>query len=351
MPAPAYSVRPFHPKDASDEEYLRLNELMDELRVEILPDDPPVKHEQRIRAWKNPPDFVDHSMQIAWNPEHTRVIAYGEVNCYHTGDNENVCDFSIDVHPHFRCQGIARQLLHEVVDFARQEDRTLMVASTNGRVPAGNAFMERLGARKGIESHLNQLKISDIPEGWVEKWLHAGETLSERFSMDIWDGPIPAESLAEVADFFKVIMNTQPRDQLEIEDQNYTPEIIRQIEKNLFAQGYSHWMLMLRNCSTGALAGMTEVTLHPDRPAMVGQGFTGVLPAHRGLGLGHWLKAAMLDRLLVNHPEAKIIRTGNANSNAPMLKINQEMGFKPYMSTTIWQVEVDKVKEYLSGAS
>jgi hypothetical protein len=94
---------------------------------------------------------------------------------------------------------------------------------------------------------------------------------------------------------------------------------------------------------------MTEVNLHPDRPSIVGQGFTGVLPACRGLGLGHWLKAAMLNKLLVDHPAVQIIRTGNANSNAPMLKINQEMGFKPYMATTIWQVELVKVETYLAG--
>jgi mycothiol synthase len=348
MSAPTFTIQAFHSNNASDEEYLRLNELLDELRFEVVPDDPPVKHEQRIQAWKNPPDFVDHAECIAWDPEYTRAIAYGEVNCYHTGDNPNVCDFSIQVHPHFRCQGIARQLLRNIVDFARQEDRTLMVTSTNGRVPAGNAFMQRLDARKGIDMHINQLKISDLPEGWVEKWLCAGETLSNRFALDIWDGPIPEKNLAEVAEFFKVIMNSQPRDQLDIEDQNYTPEIIRQIEKNLFAQGYSHWMLMLRDRSTGALAGMTEVNVHPDRPHMVGQGFTGVLPEYRNLGLGHWLKAAMLNKLLVDHPETQIIRTGNANSNAPMLKINQEIGFKPYMATTIWQVEVDKVEAYLT---
>jgi hypothetical protein len=40
------------------------------------------------------------------------------------------------------------------------------------------------------------------------------------------------------------------------------------------------------------------------------------------------------------------IRTGKANSNAPMLKINNELGFKPYMSQVIWQVETEKVAEY-----
>jgi hypothetical protein len=30
-----------------------------------------------------------------------------------------------------------------------------------------------------------------------------------------------------------------------------------------------------------------------------------------------------------------------------MLKINTEMGFKPYIANTVWQVETEKVEKYL----
>jgi hypothetical protein len=43
----------------------------------------------------------------------------------------------------------------------------------------------------------------------------------------------------------------------------------------------------------------------------------------------------------------KRVRTGNADSNAEMLRINEELGFKPYQSQTFWQVETDKVLAYL----
>jgi GNAT superfamily N-acetyltransferase len=74
---------------------------------------------------------------------------------------------------------------------------------------------------------------------------------------------------------------------------------------------------------------------------------TGVFPQYRNKGLGRWLKAAMLERVMRERPEVKVVRTGNADSNAAMLKINHELGFKPYMASAIWQVELDKVREYL----
>ena len=78
---------------------------------------------------------------------------------------------------------------------------------------------------------------------------------------------------------------------------------------------------------------------------------TGVFTQYRNKGLGRWLKAAMLDKVLKERPEVKYVRTGNADSNAAMLKINIELGFLPYMADTLWQVEIDNVLEYLGSGT
>ena len=39
----------------------------------------------------------------------------------------------------------------------------------------------------------------------------------------------------------------------------------------------------------------------------------------------------------------------NLDANAPMLKINYELGFKPYTSDAWWQIELDGVQQYLNS--
>jgi len=74
-----------------------------------------------------------------------------------------------------------------------------------------------------------------------------------------------------------------------------------------------------------------------------------VLPEFQNRGLGRWMKTAMLQKVLRERPQVTKIRTGNADSNAPMLKINHELGFKPYISTYAWQVELAQVQAYLDS--
>ncbi len=108
------------------------------------------------------------------------------------------------------------------------------------------------------------------------------------------------------------------------------------------------WTCYVIENAIANFAGYTGVGWNPNRPQFLFQWMTGVFPEHRNKGLGRWLKAAMLDKVLKERPQVKIVRTVNVDSNAPMLKMNHGLGFKPYMASALWQVEVSRVIEYLS---
>ena len=88
---------------------------------------------------------------------------------------------------------------------------------------------------------------------------------------------------------------------------------------------------------------MSTILLHPDRPSFAHQEDTAVVPAHRGFGLGRWLKAANLRATLEAHPEVTVVQTYNAETNGPMLDINVAMGFRPHRTVAAYQAEVSSL--------
>jgi GNAT superfamily N-acetyltransferase len=261
-----------------------------------------------------------------------------------------MADFGIEVAPEFRRKGIARDLLGLVAAATREYEKTLLITGTSGRVPAGAAFMERIGAERGLEEHTNQLDVAaDLDRRLLREWQERARERAADFELGWWDGPLSDGALPVMATLLTAIMNQMPRDNLKMEDTTLTAEHIREMEKGMIARGGERWVLYAREKATGGYAGLTEVFWHPNRPYLVNQGGTGVLPEYRNRGLGRWLKAAMLERVLAERPGLKFVRTGNADSNAAMLSINRALGFKPYDSHIAWQVETDRVFAYLNG--
>ena len=58
----------------------------------------------------------------------------------------------------------------------------------------------------------------------------------------------------------------------------------------------------------------------------------------------------MLEKILRDRPQVNYFYTGNAYVNAPMLKINHELGFRLYKTHMVWQISLDEVDAYLTAA-
>jgi GNAT superfamily N-acetyltransferase len=341
-------IQPFDYKNASEPEYAAMLALANRLRAESLPDDPPVPLDEVIKEWRNLPSFVHTAAWGVWNKN--GIVARGDLFWRDAQDNKHLVEFRIQVLPEYRQQGLARQLLPLLANATRRANRRLLIAETNERIPSGAAFMQRIGARQGLIGHTNQLKIAELNRALMQQWIAHAQERAADFEMGFWTGPYPEADLEAIAALLRV-MNTAPREELEMEDFQVTPEQIREYERSVFARGSSRWTAYVREKATGKFAGYTELVWNPNRAEILEQWGTGVFPAYRNRGLGRWLKAALLDKVLREHPEIKFVRTGNADSNAAMLKINSEMGFKPYLSEIAWQVDIAQIEKYLNHDS
>jgi mycothiol synthase len=338
-------IRPFDLVNATEREYRAMNAFQNRMRAEVLPDDPPIPLSEEIQGWRNIPDEVKVWVWGVWQDDET-IVASADmwISCV---DNLHLAGFDVKVAPERRRQGLARQLLPLIIARAALEERRLLMAETYDLVPAGTSFMQRLGAQKGIEGHANQLRLAELDLGLLQQWQAKAMPLTTDFELGLWCDAYPQAHLSAMAALTTTLYNSTPRDQLDAEDVLITPETLRDEERYWAARGTECWTLYLLERATGQFVGYTQVTWNANRPTLLEQGMTGVLPAYRNRGLGRWLKAAMLDKVLRDRPQVQFVRTGNADSNAAMLKINLALGFKPFIADTIWQVETAQVAAYL----
>lgn len=335
-------------KEATDSEFAALNKIINIVRFERQPDDPPIPLNETTNQIKNLPSFVDLKMWSVWNEDHSEMIAMGNVGLMHTDENQHIAQFDIIVHPDARRQGIGKELLGFITAAAQADQRRLLLTDTNDRIPAGEAFMQRLGAKRGLEGHVNQLRVDEIDRDLLEHWLENGQKNISEFELGIWEGAYPEEQLNEIVQLME-LTNQQPLGDLAIEDMHITTQQLREMEKMDTARGNQRCTFYVLEKANATFAGYTETVWNANRPEILRQDMTGVFPEYRGKGLGRWLKAAMMDHMLKIHPQIKFVRTQNADTNAAMLRINNEMGFKPYMTSVLWQMEISQVLGYLKS--
>jgi mycothiol synthase len=309
-------------------------------RLETRPKDPPQPAENVVAQMQHLPPVLDLEF---WNIETPQGIeANAELEILHMDTNQHLVQLNITVEPHLRRQGIGRELLRCAAEHTHAIGRSLILTESSDRVPAGEPFLERFAFRRGLEHHINQLVLAELPSDLLERWANRQ---SPNYSLEIWQSTIPEADLTAFAELNNV-MNSAPKGELELEDFHMTPELLRQQEAIRKAGNGESLTAVVRH-SSGELVGLSELGWNNSRASIVSQGGTGVNPEHRNHGLGRWLKAANLKRLLEVNPEAKFVRTGNADSNAAMLKINFELGFKPYVASIAWQADVASVLERL----
>lgn len=216
------------------------------------------------------------------------------------------------------------------------------VLGTSAHDESGHAFLRWLGATAKLTEIHSRLELAGVDWAMVEGWAEEGRARSPQTRLEIYDGGLPREMWPDFAAQRGALLNTMPFEGLDIGDIVVTPEMIGEwVERAALTR--TVWHNILTREPDGTISGMTDVEWTPYGPRQIQQQFTGVLPSARGRGIGKWIKAAMLLHVRELYPDAIWVTTENAHSNAPMLKINRDLGFKPYRTTVEYQMTRDEL--------
>lgn len=343
MVASPYTVEQVDVTALPEADHTALCRLYVRLGEERVPEDPPTPLGILQRRLRHRPSVMRPTEWIVKDGD--EVVAAANVVRWENEENRHWRDTWIGVLPEHRRRGIATSLVRRIVDATAGQGDLVFGSNSNDRVPAGAAFHRTLGAKEGLHNRTSQLALADIDRALMREWASldpAGYRL-------VWvAGDIPDELMANAIAAYDT-MNTAPRGDLQVGDWHTTAEEIREWERMRRVAGGEQWLVMAIHEATGETAGFTQVQRHPETPWVVQQQGTAVVPAHRGHGIGKWMKAAMVERILREWGTAKFIRTGNAYSNAPMLSINDRMGFRVVWSVVVWQSRRDDLVRYLEA--
>jgi mycothiol synthase len=293
-----------------------------------------------------PLQFSDH----AWLAEAPDGTPAGAGFCWsNSAGDPRIMECDVLVPPARRRQGIGARLMSAIVAATAAEGRSLLTWSTYARVPAGEAFSRRLGARVGRVSRASELELARLDWPMIDNWIRAARARELGYRLELVDGVFPEQLRADAVRFHH-IMQTAPREELDVGDVTVDAEFVAQLDRATAAARRESWTVLVRS-PAGECVGGTDVTFEPWNPGIVFQGATGIDPAHRGLGLARWAKALMLRRIRAERPAARWVRTENASSNAPMLAINDALGFRVISGHSEWQAEVSALAASRLGPS
>jgi RimJ/RimL family protein N-acetyltransferase len=159
-----------------------------------------------------------------------------------------------------------------------------------------------------------------------------------QYSLVRWTGHCPDDLLDAYAHTKAGMLDAPVSDDLDFEPPRARPDVLRGCEELYERLGLTEYVLCARHNETGELAGTTQVWIVGGIRA--DQGDTTVLRAHRGHRLGFLLKASMVLWLAEQEPELHEIQTWNDPDNEPMLRVNQQLLYRPSELWDDWSKQV-----------
>ena len=342
-------ITPFDPHGASDELWAALSDTRRALAAELWPDEPLLsdaeirKEIQRIDPlWEFRRWVAMEGSEVAGSCR----VAFRRPDTPNAADHARFLWAGGGVRANSRRRGAGTLLLREVHRLMHTLDKTVLTMSSQAE--PGHGFLKHVGAVEKHRTVEQRAAFAELDWPRLRQWedaVAAHDLIWERHA-----GRVPRDVLLTLLPTFTELFVDVPLGGLETAAIRWEINGYDQWYETLERVGGAHHLVVLR-APDGTIAGLSEAAWDARTPGIVHQQLTAVARPWRGHGLARALKAAMLRQVHEAHPQATVIGTNNAETNAPILSINARVGFKVAWRNVDYQVTRDALDAWISPAA
>jgi GNAT superfamily N-acetyltransferase len=261
-------------------------------------------------------------------------------------DNTRSAEVTVAVHPDQRRRGVGTALVEAMSEHGRADGRLVLNSIVDAPLDratghASRFFAPKVGFEPMLSGNIRHLtvpmedtRMEDL-RAEVARARHA-----EAYRVLTFEAPWPADYLEDQCALFQCMSTDEPHGDEGHEEEIWDAERVGENDGLRAARGARFLIAVAQHVASGRLVACSELCIGAESPGEAFQMLTVVEPEHRGHRLGLAIKLANLDLLAESAPDVRVIVTGNASVNAPMIAVNDMMGFEIASEGNFWQKDL-----------
>jgi GNAT superfamily N-acetyltransferase len=237
----------------------------------------------------------------------------------------------VEVDPEWRGRGLGGTLFNRLWASVTTWNAELVRSNTSAAAPRGAAFLERRGFREWRRRWESVLTVSEADTSAVDAG--AARALAAGVEIDTFAAALPRRGERLPHDLYELEMLAN-RDEPAVEASGEILSLTQFVATELDipnALPEAHFLAF----DGPRLVGVSRLAQDPRHADVLHQAFTGVHPDYRGRGIAQALKVHTIAYARTHG--ARQIRTTNDSTNAPMIHINDAIGFRRAAATVVFE--------------